>query len=40
MGAKFKRKLGAVDEMQGEELDIALQKIKEKEKSQKESEDR
>lgn len=38
MGAKFKRELGSVDEMQGEELDIALQKIKEKEKSQKESE--
>lgn len=38
MGAKFKRKLGSVDEMQGEELDIALQKIKEKERSQKESE--
>ena len=38
MGAKFKRKLGSVDEMEGEELDIALKKIKEKEQSQKESE--
>lgn len=38
MGAKFKRKLGSVDEMQGEELDIALKKIKEKEQTQKESE--
>ena len=38
MGAKFKRKLGAVDELCGEELDIALEKIKEKEKTQKGSE--
>ena len=38
MGAKFKRKLGSVDEMEGEELDIALKKIREKEQAQKESE--
>ncbi len=38
MGAKFKRELGAVDELKGEEIDFALGKIKEKQKALKESE--
>lgn len=37
MGAKFKRELGSVDELKGEEIDIALGKIKEKQKALKES---
>lgn len=32
MGAKFKRELGAVDEMKGKELDFALKKMREKQK--------
>ena len=35
MGAKFKRELGSVDEMKGEEIDFALNKIREKANSQK-----
>lgn len=38
MGVKFKRELGAVDELKGEEIDFALGKIKEKQKALKESE--
>lgn len=38
MSAKFKRELGSVDEMKGEEIDFALKKIQEKAKSMKESE--
>ena len=38
MGAKFKRELKSVDEMRGEELDFALNKIREK--ANKESEDK
>lgn len=38
MGVKFKRELGAVDELKGEEIDVALGKIKEKQKALKESE--
>ena len=38
MGAKFKRELGAVDELKGEEIDFALGKIKEKQKALKGSE--
>ena len=38
MGVKFKRELGSVDELKGEEIDIALTKITEKAKAQKGSE--
>ena len=38
MGAKFKRELGSVDEMKGDEIDFALNKIREKAKAIKESE--
>lgn len=38
MGVKFKRELGSVDELKGEEIDVALGKIKEKQKALKESE--
>lgn len=38
MSVKFKRELGSVDELKGEEIDVALGKIKEKQKSLKESE--
>lgn len=38
MSVKFKRELGSVDELKGEEIDVALGKIKEKQKALKESE--
>lgn len=38
MSVKFKRELGSVDELKGEEIDVALGKIKEKQKTLKESE--